>query len=1036
MLVWLLIGLGMAFVLVLARLSAGPVQLDWLAPRIEQALPPGDGTVAASVAGTELRLNRDARTLELVGIDVRYRSMEAGEPSSRPFLIFPEVTVRLSVEALLKKGVIAASEVVAEAPSLIISRSEEGVIGLFSEADQGGRNQDFDFGDFLRRFALLPEKDERFAFLKKLQIGGGRVAYYDHARASVLTAENADLMLARREDGVEGWLRAQVVQPTAGLASFQLSGRKAPGSDHIAFKADVTDLMPADLPGLWPLDVYPVPAELAGIRLPVRASIDGEIGLDGSPASLNVDLEGVTGVVDLPAYLAEPLDVDIVELEGRFGDDFDRFEIDQARIESRGAEVSGSGSIAWQEGDRALTLNLASRNVDVRDLPAFWSPRLGKKSRKWVLENVKAGLVSEAEVRLDLQPDDWERRPLRDQAVTGRFAFEGLSVRYVDEMPPLGGMSGSAVFDAERMEFDVVSGDNAGLKLEGGSVIISGMGKPGKQTTWLHVLADAEGSIKETLTLLDHPPLEVAKDLAIAPSSTSGRVNASLDVRLPLHAAVTAEEVVVTAEAELVDLTLDRLPKLDGDVRMDQGAFGFALDEETIRLKGTAKINDVPLAIEVFESREDQTSKRRIALAGDIGLDQLERQGISVDGLDGGFGFQATVTETGSHFWVDLAADLAGLAITPSGLLWQKPASQAGQLRASIAVPIEGAIEIRHFDVQTGDLQASGSLDLTPSNKGLKSLTLDAFKLGDTDAAMRLSPDGDGGYDVEVEARRLDLDALFDGDHEIDDTFQPFRAVMRTDQLRVRGIELVDVEADAAHAPDGWRSASVIGILPSGGKLALELVPDGDDRTLEIRSENAGALITALDLGRQVDGGGLSLTARIKSGEPTFAEGRFEIRSFVLKDAPLLARMLTLASFTGIDNLLGGEGIKVDHLLLPFTLDDRKLTFTDGLMRGSQLGLTLKGDVELEKETIDLAGTIIPVYSINRLLGQVPIIGRILTGADGRGAFAVTYSLKGPSRPARGLRQPALDPDARPAPRFLRPASERRLRTANHPRNG
>jgi hypothetical protein len=85
----------------------------------------------------------------------------------------------------------------------------------------------------------------------------------------------------------------------------------------------------------------------------------------------------------------------------------------------------------------------------------------------------------------------------------------------------------------------------------------------------------------------------------------------------------------------------------------------------------------------------------------------------------------------------------------------------------------------------------------------------------------------------------------------------------------------------------------------------------------------------------------------------------------------------------------------VDELILPFSLEDQTLTLTDGLLRGSQLGLTTKGTVDFEHETLDLAGTIIPVYSLNRLIGQVPIIGRILTGADGKGAFAATYQIKG-----------------------------------------
>jgi uncharacterized protein YhdP len=110
--------------------------------------------------------------------------------------------------------------------------------------------------------------------------------------------------------------------------------------------------------------------------------------------------------------------------------------------------------------------------------------------------------------------------------------------------------------------------------------------------------------------------------------------------------------------------------------------------------------------------------------------------------------------------------------------------------------------------------------------------------------------------------------------------------------------------------------------------------------------------------------------------------------------------LLTVASLTGIGNLLEGEGILVDQLILPFAINDQKLTITDGLLRGSQLGLTVKGAIDLEEDTLDLAGTIIPVYTLNRLIGQVPIIGQILTGSEGRGAFAATYQIKGPrSRP-------------------------------------
>lgn len=993
-LVWSLIGLGLALVLVLVRLDSGPLALGWLKPRIERALTPDSGAVSVTAGGMELRLNKEERTFDLVGIDVRYQVEGEDGASSLPFLAFPEVEVVLSVEALLKRAMIAASEVKAKAPSLIITRGEDGVIGLHSEAGFDDETESADFGNFLRHFATPSETDKRLAFLKTLQIGGGRVAFYDHTRASALTATDADLVLRRRDGGIDGWLRADIPQISANSAGVHLSGRLDDGADHLAFDVDVADLMPADLPALWPLETPKIPASVSGLRLPVRVSVAGEIGLDGAMSPLEVDLQTGIGIVDLPAYLAEPLEVDGVGLVGVVDSDAGAFEIDQLRIESRGAMLEGSGAINWRDGERAVAVDLTARDVSAGDLPAFWPQHLGGDVRDWVLENIKKGRVSEAEVSLDLRPDDFGPAPLRDQAIDGMFAFEDVSVHYVDEMPPLQNGSGSVVFDADRMDFEVLGASNAGLKVTGGAVTITGMGKPGRLATQLHVVAEAEGSIEQALAILDHPPLEIAKELSIPPAKTSGSVKASLDVRMPLHDDVTEEEAVVLAEAELIDIAIYELPKLGDDVRLDQGAFRLVLDEAAVRLEGTAEINTVPLTIDIFEPLEDDIAKRRIEFAGRVNREQLEGQGVPIDGLDGALGFKATVTETSENFWIDLEADLEPLAIAPPGLVWRKPAGQAGMLRASIAKPIDGPIDIKQFEIETGDLAASGSL--TTSSEGLESLVLDAFRLGDTDAAIRLSPDGQGGFEVVAEAKRLNLDALFGDDHEVGDSFQRFRAVLRADQLKARGIELIDVEADAAHRPDGWRSASIIGALPGGGKLALELTPDGDEQRLELHSEDAGALIEAFDLGQRVDGGNMLLSARIRSTDPMVAEGRLEISTFVLEDAPLLARMLTLASLTGIGNLLGGEGIQLDHMIMPFALDNRKLTFTDGLLRGSQLGLTLKGDVDLDTENLDLAGTIIPVYTLNRLIGQVPIIGRILTGVDGRGAFAATYSIEGP----------------------------------------
>ena len=63
---------------------------------------------------------------------------------------------------------------------------------------------------------------------------------------------------------------------------------------------------------------------------------------------------------------------------------------------------------------------------------------------------------------------------------------------------------------------------------------------------------------------------------------------------------------------------------------------------------------------------------------------------------------------------------------------------------------------------------------------------------------------------------------------------------------------------------------------------------------------------------------------------------------------------------------------------------------------GLSLGLTIDGIIELNDYEVDLNGTIIPAYTINSIVGHVPVIGDILTGGDGQGVFAIAYRARGP----------------------------------------
>jgi hypothetical protein len=140
------------------------------------------------------------------------------------------------------------------------------------------------------------------------------------------------------------------------------------------------------------------------------------------------------------------------------------------------------------------------------------------------------------------------------------------------------------------------------------------------------------------------------------------------------------------------------------------------------------------------------------------------------------------------------------------------------------------------------------------------------------------------------------------------------------------------------------------------------------------------------------------------------------ISDFVLTKAPLLARILTGASLTGIVDTLSGKGIRFAKLDVPLEITDGVATVKNARTVGSELGFTAEGVIDTKQGSIALSGTIVPAYTLNSLLGNIPLLGDLLTGKSGSGIFAATYRVEGP------LKDPkvTVNPLAALAPGFLR----------------
>ena len=136
-------------------------------------------------------------------------------------------------------------------------------------------------------------------------------------------------------------------------------------------------------------------------------------------------------------------------------------------------------------------------------------------------------------------------------------------------------------------------------------------------------------------------------------------------------------------------------------------------------------------------------------------------------------------------------------------------------------------------------------------------------------------------------------------------------------------------------------------------------------------------------------------TATLYFKELNLLSGRLEITDSSIKNASFLARLLQLASFTGLLEILTNEGIPFDKITVNFTNKNSIINIEEAKFQGFSLGGNLKGFTDIDEQKLSLEGIIVPAYAINTLLNKIPLIGQVITGIEGDGLIGVNFKVTG-----------------------------------------
>lgn len=968
------------------RLSSGPVSLGFLSGYLQEALS------YSGADGFALTLDDTILTWAGLdrGLDIRVVGVTLFDADGTAAAGIPEMAVGLDGRQLVR-GRLVPRTVDVLSPILHLVRNLDGSLNLGVGAAADDVTGTRLIGRLGQQLLLPPDSSRPTAMLERLSIIGARVTFQDVGSGRLWIFPRAEADFRRHEFGIDGNVDLELA---LGAKRFVFLADAA--FDYVRQSLEVglrfNDIVPADLAAA---------AEelriLETIQMPLTGTANLVIAPDGSLSPLNFTIEGGSGRIVLAPFLDEPLALSELFAKGVVPPTLDSVTLTDLRARSNGARGEGSGEILLEDGEPVLNLSGIIKNVSAQLVDRYWPAGVTPFARAWFKKNVTGGTLTQGSVRLALRGSDIENRNLRSGSVEARFLFSGGAGTYLGALPPVTNAAGSVHMTESTFEATFDSADVEGLALSEGRIRLV-KEAPRKWNAVVEFVASGESKIM--LGMLDREPLLFATKIGLDPEAIGGLVAARARIEFPVRPGLKPSDVRFAAAANLRDTSFEDV--LSG-IDVTNGSLALQLNAAGLSLAGTAALNGVAANVtweENFAPGERQPA--RVTVSGLFDDENRTALGFPTGSvITGPVGVEVRLLSQDRRILeATLDIDLAPARLDLGPLLWEKPPDIEGRLTFRVVPGASDNLLAHDIDLRAIDLVAMGEVEIN-ADRSLRRLDVSRLQFGGNDLAASVRPQAPDGFIVAVDGNAIDvgpyLDAFFSS--ESIGNVPPVRVSVRLTEMVISPTRaLHGLSGEIIYGADGLDSIQMVGTLNEVAPLAVVMSTDPERRRrLAVTTSDAGALARTTGMFREAEGGTLRLAAEIDDrGERPVFDGRIEVTDIRINNAPAMARLLTLASLTGILETLNGEGISFARADIPFSFRDGVLSVTDARAFGPSLGITLEGTIDTPEDAIFLYGTLVPAYTINRILGSIPLIGSLLVGREGEGVFAINYDIKGP----------------------------------------
>jgi uncharacterized protein YhdP len=623
----------------------------------------------------------------------------------------------------------------------------------------------------------------------------------------------------------------------------------------------------------------------------------------------------------------------------------------------------------------------------------FWPSSLAPSAREWVTTRIKDGTVSKAIGKFVIKPKYILEKRFPKDAITAQVELLNARLNYYDGFPLIENIKASAKFDSEKIYI------NANGKAKNSVISDAYIEVPFTENKDLIITGKAQGGAQDVIAFIPETKLKAIKDEGFQVDKITGNASTSVKINIPLKEYINFADLKFDIRSSMDNV---RFPAILKDHSLSRGKFNVLFNGKSLNIEGHAKFDDrIDTNISWTDNLTDNAQADKLKISTILNQYNIANTSISeiLNIRDGSIPLDIELVLNNKDGKGIIKSNLNNAELEFNQLGFTKGRGQKSDFSADFIINKDKRVSVKNFAFNFYPGYINGALEFDNNFPQVRNATPVNVNIDKNEFTINYN-NLKNSYSLLVQGESLnlskaDLGKFFNQksnslNKQI--TFNLKKLLMKNNETFSNAVGRIECNHGICS------NVTFVARLKENNFIRLNWAPKGNKYELSMSSDNAAAFLSGMNIYNNIKKGHLTIIAdsgNMLLDKKIKLNGKMTLENFTATKNSILAKIVTLSSLTGIIKILSNE-ISFSKLKADFTYEDNIIKIKNAKTKGTEVGITAEGNINLNTSYINLQGAVIPsIYGLNPIITKIPFIGKMLGGGQDTGLIVANYTIKG-----------------------------------------